>query len=82
MSKASWIDWFDKQSADDQRAISLAAIERLIEIEEVGFRVVRAASHTQAPGPPKGYRLPQGSTIASEVSIIKDEHDGKVSVVR
>lgn len=36
--KKKWIDWFDSRQPDEQRAIAVAAIERLIEIEEVFFR--------------------------------------------
>ena len=34
-----WVEWFDKQNTVDQRTMALAAIERLIEIGEVEFRV-------------------------------------------
>lgn len=33
-----WIEWFDKQRPEDQRTIALAAIQRLVEIDEVRFR--------------------------------------------
>ena len=34
-----WVKWFDSQDATDRRCIALAAIERLIKIQEVGFRI-------------------------------------------
>ncbi len=37
--KELWIEWFDKQATDDKRTMALAAIERLMEVEEISFRV-------------------------------------------
>lgn len=34
---ASWVKWFDSQSADDRRTIALAAIERLIGEGKISF---------------------------------------------
>lgn len=34
-----WVKWFDKQSRTDQYVIAVSAIERLMEIGEVRFRV-------------------------------------------
>jgi hypothetical protein len=33
-----WTDWFDKQKPEDQRTIALAAVERLVDMDEVSFR--------------------------------------------
>lgn len=34
-----WTEWFDKQKPEDQRTIALAAVERLVEIGDVRFRI-------------------------------------------
>ena len=39
MSKPLWVQWFNKQTTADQQTMALAAIEHLIEIGEVAFRV-------------------------------------------
>lgn len=36
--KRTWTNWFDGLDDVDQRAAALGAIERLIELEEVGYR--------------------------------------------
>lgn len=36
--KRTWVDWFDELNQDDKRTITLGAIERLIEIEEVRYQ--------------------------------------------
>lgn len=46
-----WIEWFDKQTADDKRAIALAAVEHLMEIGEVRFRVDDSANIDGTPIP-------------------------------
>lgn len=39
MSDKHWKDWFFKQSVGERDKMAIAAIERLIEIEEVSFRI-------------------------------------------
>ena len=34
-----WTEWFDKQSEVDQRTIALSAVERLVKLDEVSFRL-------------------------------------------
>jgi hypothetical protein len=36
--KKDWIEWFDKQTKEDQRTIAISAIESLIQSEEVSFK--------------------------------------------
>lgn len=49
--QANWVKWFDKQSAEDKRTIALAAIERLMELEEVDFRADDSVGIDGAPIP-------------------------------
>ena len=37
--KLPWVVWFDKQSDSDRRTMALLAIERLMEIGEIRFRI-------------------------------------------
>ena len=37
--KELWVKWFDEQTTTDKRVMALAAIERLMELGEVSFRV-------------------------------------------
>ena len=39
MSEKLWVQWFNNQTVVDQQTMALAAIEHLIEIGEVSFRV-------------------------------------------
>jgi hypothetical protein len=52
----AWIRWFDTQSPEDQRTIALNAVERLMETEEVSFRIDNSKDDD-------GFSITEGETV-------------------
>lgn len=50
-NKANWIRWFDSQSSEGKRKMAIAAIARLIEIDEVRFFADDLVDKNGAPIP-------------------------------